>query len=68
MRDAVKTENLSYFYSYSEVAALDHINLSIKEGEIVVLTGPTGSGKTTLCLTLNGAIPHILGVNLMVGS
>jgi len=64
MRDVVKIENLSYFYPYSEVAVLDHINLSIKEGEIVVLTGPTGSGKTTLCLTLNGVIPHILGGKL----
>ncbi len=64
MKEIVKIENLSYSYPYSETAALDHINLSIKEGEIAVLTGPTGSGKTTLCFTLNGVIPHIMGGKL----
>ncbi len=61
MNEVIRIRDLSYFYPYSEVAALDHINLSIREGEIIVLTGPTGSGKTTLCLTLNGVIPHIIG-------
>ncbi len=31
-----------------EVAALRNINLTIKEGDFVVLSGPSGSGKTTL--------------------
>lgn len=32
---------------YSELTALDHFNLNIKEGEILGLLGPNGSGKTT---------------------
>ncbi|MGZ9583332.1 amino acid ABC transporter ATP-binding protein [Paenibacillus marinisediminis] len=33
---------------------LDHINMTVKEGEIVVLLGPSGSGKSTLLRCLNG--------------
>ena len=32
---------------YKELVALDHFQLSIKEGEIFGLLGPNGSGKTT---------------------
>lgn len=44
----VKIENL--VKKYKELTAVDHFNLEIKEGEIVGLLGPNGSGKTT---TLN---------------
>lgn len=32
---------------YGNLVALDHLNLTIKEGEIFGLLGPNGSGKTT---------------------
>lgn len=32
---------------YKNLVALDHLNLSIREGEIYGLLGPNGSGKTT---------------------
>jgi ABC-2 type transport system ATP-binding protein len=41
----VKVENL--VKRYGELLALDHFNLNVKEGEIVGLLGPNGSGKTT---------------------
>ena len=37
---------------------LKGLNLDVKEGEFVVITGPNESGKTTLCLTLNALIPY----------
>ncbi|MGB4588860.1 MAG: ABC transporter ATP-binding protein [Clostridiaceae bacterium] len=33
--------------SYGTLVALDHLNLSIKQGEVFGLLGPNGSGKTT---------------------
>ena len=38
---------------------MKHINLSIYEGEKVLLIGPSGSGKSTLGQCLNGIIPNI---------
>jgi energy-coupling factor transport system ATP-binding protein len=39
-----------------EKAALSGVNLSISEGEFIALIGRTGSGKTTLALSLNGLL------------
>ncbi len=37
-----------------EVRALRNVNLSIKEGEFIVILGPSGSGKTTLLNLIGG--------------
>lgn len=40
--------DLSFTYAGSSKAVLSHINLSIKQGEFIVLCGKSGCGKTTL--------------------
>jgi energy-coupling factor transport system ATP-binding protein len=57
-------QNVTFFYEGSNTPALKDINLSINLGEIVLITGPAGSGKTTLCSCINGLIPHFHEGNL----
>ena len=46
----IEIKDLSHIYSAGtpfEKAALDHVDLSIEEGEFVGVIGHTGSGKST---------------------
>jgi energy-coupling factor transporter ATP-binding protein EcfA2 len=40
---------------------LKGIDLEVERGEFVSIMGPTGVGKTTLCLALNGIVPQSTG-------
>ena len=59
--EIIVIKDLSYRYERSEEMALREINLRVKRGEFLAVMGPTGAGKTTLCLTLNGIVPHFYG-------
>lgn len=48
----VETKSLTK--SFDGTAAVDHIDLSVQEGEFLVLLGPSGSGKSTLLRMLAG--------------
>lgn len=54
-------DGVSYLYPRTQEPALNEINLSIPRGEFLGVIGPTGAGKTTLCLTLNGIVPQAFG-------
>lgn len=58
MQSDVEFKNLSFTYEGADAPALKDINLTISPGEILLITGPAGSGKTTLCSCINGLIPH----------
>jgi energy-coupling factor transport system ATP-binding protein len=57
---AIEVEDLSWRYAGSKEPALKDINLKIREGETVLITGPAGAGKSTLLYTFNGIIPHFM--------
>lgn len=55
----IKTEDLTYIYSKGtpfEKTAVDHVSLSINEGEMIGVMGHTGSGKSTLIQHFNGLL------------
>lgn len=54
----ITVENLSFTYLGSEKPALKNVNLTIQEGECVLLCGKSGCGKTTLTRFFNGLIPE----------
>jgi ABC-type bacteriocin/lantibiotic exporter with double-glycine peptidase domain len=58
----VRTKNLSYTYSDSGYKALKGIDLEIKAGEMVCITGPGNSGKTSLMNILSGLYTNFEGV------
>ncbi len=55
----IEIKNVSFRYR-SDVAAggIKNIDLSVPDGQIVVLCGESGCGKTTLTRLINGLIPH----------
>lgn len=51
VRGDIEYRNVSFRYNKDE-AVLENISLSIKAGKTVALVGPSGGGKTTLCMLL----------------
>jgi energy-coupling factor transport system ATP-binding protein len=51
-------EDFTFSYEETKEPALKSINLKIKKGEVVLITGPAGAGKSTLTCAMNGLIPH----------
>ncbi len=56
IRGSVKTEKLSFAFDGSRVPVFKDLDINVKEGEHVVITGPSGVGKTTLIKLLAGVI------------
>ena len=54
----VQVEKLSFTYPDGDRAALTDVGLDLESGKFTALMGRTGAGKSTLCLCLNGLIPH----------
>ena len=57
----VSVEHLTYTYPLAKEPALKDISLSVEKGDFVIVTGPNGVGKTTLLMSMAGAIPHYYG-------
>lgn len=60
---AITIDQFSYAYKNNQ-KVLDNINAVIEEGSFTAVIGPSGAGKTTLCLAIAGAVPHYYGGSL----
>jgi energy-coupling factor transporter ATP-binding protein EcfA2 len=57
----IELQNFSYTYPHTVHAALHQISLPVEKGRCVMVTGPSGAGKTTLCLAAAGILYHEYG-------
>ena len=64
---AIEFQDFSCFYKHKKeyIPALNHIDLTVKRGEFLVILGPSGCGKTTLLKCILGLCNYISG-NLLV--
>ena len=54
----IEIKNADFKYANSESGALSDLSLTVGDGEIVLLCGQSGCGKTTVTRLINGLIPH----------
>ena len=54
----IDINNVCFHYQEQKNASLTHVNLQINEGEVVVLCGESGCGKSTIIRLINGLIPY----------
>lgn len=56
-RKIIEFKDFNFKYRVQSEPTLKNINLTIYEGEKVLIVGPSGSGKSTLAHCLNGLVP-----------
>ena len=54
----IEFQDFSFRYDESSKFTLKNIEMTVQDGEFILLTGRSGCGKTTLIRSLNGLIPH----------
>ncbi|MFH9132654.1 ABC transporter ATP-binding protein [Streptomyces sp. NPDC017524] len=57
----IRFERVSVRYEGTEHPTLSDVDLTVPEGELVLLVGPSGVGKSTLLGTVSGLVPHFTG-------
>ena len=54
----VEIKNVNFRYKGTDESGLHDFSLTINDGEVVLLCGASGCGKTTVGRLINGLIPH----------
>ncbi|MFD0020332.1 ABC transporter ATP-binding protein [Streptomyces sp. NPDC058382] len=60
----IRFDDVSVRYEGAERATLSGVDLTVPEGELVLLVGPSGVGKSTLLGAVSGLVPHFTGGRL----
>lgn len=55
----IKFDNVTFNYATSENSVIKNISFHIKQGELVLFCGKSGSGKSTIAKLINGLIPKV---------
>ena len=57
----IRLDSVTYYYPEGAKPGLDQVSVSVEQGEFVLITGPSGGGKTTLGKVIAGLIPDYYG-------
>ncbi|MGA7797642.1 MAG: energy-coupling factor transporter ATPase [Methanoregula sp.] len=57
----IELKDVSYTYPHTVQEALHRLSLVLDTGRCIMVTGPSGAGKTTLCLAACGILSHEYG-------
>ncbi|MGW6528410.1 ATP-binding cassette domain-containing protein [Streptomyces venezuelae] len=60
----IRFEDVSVTYDAASGPTVQGVDLTVPEGELVLLVGPSGVGKSTLLGTVSGLVPHFTGGTL----
>ncbi|GAA0603305.1 ABC transporter ATP-binding protein [Streptomyces crystallinus] len=60
----IRFEEVSVTYEGRPAPTIQQVDLTVPEGELVLLVGPSGVGKSTLLGTVSGLVPHFTGGTL----
>ncbi|WP_172386725.1 ABC transporter ATP-binding protein [Streptomyces sp. MNP-20] len=60
----IRFEDVSVRYEGTARPTVEHVDLAVPEGELVLVVGPSGVGKSTLLGTVSGLVPHFTGGTL----
>lgn len=58
--NSIEIKHLTFAYPGAEKNTLNDVNLEIEKGDFAAIVGNNGCGKSTLCKTMNGLIPHFI--------
>ncbi len=57
----IALQNINFRYAGgNDAGGLENINLTIPDGQVLLLCGKSGCGKTTLTRLINAAYPQLL--------
>ncbi|KQX82300.1 ABC transporter ATP-binding protein [Streptomyces sp. Root1310] len=60
----IRFENVSVTYDGANEPTVQDVDFTVPEGELVLLAGPSGVGKSTLLGAVSGLVPHFTGGTL----
>ena len=60
----IRFEDVSVTYDGAPRPAVQHVDFEVPEGELVLLVGPSGVGKSTVLGAVSGLVPHFTGGTL----
>lgn len=60
----IRFEHVTITYDGASAPCLRDVDVAIPEGELCLVIGPTGVGKSTLLGAVNGLVPHFTGGRL----